>query len=541
MVRIVWICLLAAGLAWVLVRGSEDGIWEEETTAWLVRWSGPEVNTHDPEPVQVSAAAPSVIAPKANPDAYSLTYIGRHQQLYDDINAWMTYDAVAVGDVTGDGRDDLVAIPTDNRIQVFVQDANGHLSAPVDFELEKRNLSPPELVLADFNEDGVRDVAIASIQGMFDTQGGITLLLSNGNGGLELRQALGTIGLRAMHWAVMDADEDGHLDIVGYQYGADYSDGFATCGGVPNCTRSRFMYGDGHGGFGRVETVGIQVDYNAVGAGTQDLNGDGRNDLVYSLEGTVFKQGRAFVRYQLPGGGLAPARELHPSHNETGSLLIGDVNGDGRMDSLVIKGDFLISPAVRLQDANGDFGAPVALPSYANRTSWPNLADFDGDGKTDLVSVQQRPVPGSPISEVGLGIYLQRNGSLGIPTFGNSLFELDKVAYGHYALSSGDLNGDGCRDLVVAASYEGILFFKGDGCIRHPTVATSGSCRLDEVLPALGAPQAVVDPLPSTHLSTPDTSSRMGYAAQSHRNPNLDRLSMDTKPRRSQQPQGVQP
>lgn len=418
----------------------------------------------------------------ADASAFELVKVGIHQDADPESGALYDYMSVAIGDVTGDGRDDLVALLNTNVIEVFVQRADGTVPTTPDrwvYHDNNSTHSAKELVLADFNEDGVLDVASSGINPNYTgNQGTVNMLLSDGRGGLVFKRQLDDIMYSAQGWVVQDMDRDGHLDIIGFEHFWDYSTDNHTCGGADSCPMYRVMYGDGMGGIEKVESFAIPMDYTLSSSGNPDLNGDGLPDLTYTLEGTPYKQGRAFVRYQLPHGGLSAAKELHVSHDMSGSLVYGDFNNDGRPDSLTMMAWFAEPPSMRYQTASGGFAAPVPIPSALRRSNWPNIADFDGDGAVDLVAVQMSN------SMVGLATYLQRNGSLASPTFSNySGYELDKVATGRYALASGDLNSDGCRDLVVAANYEGLQFYRGSGCRIVQRVPVT--CRFKERLPGL--------------------------------------------------------
>src|SRR3546814_8644024 len=80
--------------------------------------------------------------------------------------------AVAIGDVTGDGRDDVVASthqfgaggsnPDDFKLSVFVQQADGRLASPLQapfpgFSMHTENKS---IVLVDLDEDGLREIVL---------------------------------------------------------------------------------------------------------------------------------------------------------------------------------------------------------------------------------------------------------------------------------------------------------------------------------------------------------------------------------------------
>lgn len=380
--------------------------------------------------------------------------------------AYHSYEVVAVGDVTGDGRDDIVALPGGNEIHLLLQAPDGQLREPQVWRYaDEAYLHPKELVLADFNEDGVLDVAATSLQGQFQSQGGLNLLLSDGRGGLALRQVPGELGTAARDWVVLDADRDGHQDIVGFENVSDYSFG-EECGAQRfTCPRYRVMHGDGSGGFGRVATVQLRQPHTVRGIGTRDVDGDGHLDLVMALMGDPFSAGRVVAQRHDGRGALLPMQELYAAPEALGGVAVGDFDGDGRAD-LVVKPTYQFDPIwVVPQTAAGTFVPAYMLPTYAPRAGWPRVADFDGDGREDLALVQMRPVPGTGVFEVHAGVNLQRDGRLQAPVLSAAYLPLDKVSTHRDGLATGDINGDGCRDLVVAASYEGLVLVRGKGCL----------------------------------------------------------------------------
>jgi hypothetical protein len=198
-------------------------------------------------------------------------------------------DSVAIGDVDGDGKPDVVAAVY-MTMSVWLNKGNGVLAKRVDY------WGGPgvSVVLGDFNGDGNLDVATANC---FAETVSVFLNLGDGTFGAAVDYSTGT-GSRPQSLAVGDLNGDGSLDLAVANSKVDYAAGDSP-----------------------------------VSVAVADVNGDGNPDIVFAdIDGSA-----AGVLLNNGDGTFAVAVE-YPSGVQPTSVAVGDVNGDGRPDLIVANG-----------------------------------------------------------------------------------------------------------------------------------------------------------------------------------------------------------
>ncbi|HEV8632367.1 MAG TPA: VCBS repeat-containing protein, partial [Thermoanaerobaculia bacterium] len=196
-----------------------------------------------------------------------------------------------------------------------------------------------------------------------------------------------------------------------------------------------------------------------------DMNEDGRPDLVHAPPRKAL--GSPPVIYLGDGAGhwrpWSEARFPADLTYDYGDVAVADFDHDGHLDMALAM--HVIGMNVLLGDGKGSFrdastGIEPSAGAKENRfTSRAVRAlDWDGDGWPDLVALGE----GMSLIVGGSGPPKPLQGGLGIAVYRNlhdGRWEraalLDSVVHGN-TMAFGDFDGDGRRDLVVAASVLGL-------------------------------------------------------------------------------------
>ena len=265
-----------------------------------------------------------------------------------------TVNTVALGDLNGDGKPDLVAGTNANGILIAFNDGSG---SPFDSLAAVRVASADDITsiaLGDVDEDGDLDLVTGQ------ASGAARLYRNDGHGAFGPATDLGDG--RAV--ALADLNHDGHLDLV--------------LGGSSGAT---WTAGDGTGAFtGTATAIGPAGAVNAVAIG--DFNHDGRPDVA--IAGATVD---VYVNsVDTPGTFAATA----VSTSGANTLAIADTDGDGREDVIADTTLFrnLFDPGHPDPDAvppSLSFDTGTAFAPLSATTTGAALADLDGDGALDLV------------------------------------------------------------------------------------------------------------------------------------------------------------
>lgn len=176
-----------------------------------------------------------------------------------------------------------------------------------------------------------------------------------------------------------------------------------------------------------------------------DLNKDGPLDLIVASEEartvTVLLGDKTNGSFR-----AATGRPITLSESP-GQMVLGDVNGDDRLDVALDSHDSY-NVTLLLGDGNGSFALAPNSPIVMKRGQHPHthglgLGDLNGDGKLDLATVNNED------NDVSVAFGDGRGGFTLAP---RSPFT---VGPSPYPLTLGDVNNDGRLDIVATASATG--------------------------------------------------------------------------------------
>lgn len=269
--------------------------------------------------------------------------------------------ALAVADFNGDSLLDAVILD-ESAEKGTVLFGNGQGAFQAGPSIAVRGV---EAGAGDFNRDGAVDLAVLAPYG---TAPRLTVLLGKGDGTFPARADY-ALESRAGSFAMADVNGDEIPDLILTMA--------TRCVGI--------MPGNGDGSFG-VLTGRISFDEDVNGVTTGDFNNDGRADLAVSV-------GSSVATLLGNGDGSFVTPRIVAIGNWTYQVKTTDLNGDGN-DDLVVETTYPIDPSIwegtSFVALVGDGSGALALSRYYNGLSnSPSngpflLGDLNGDGRVDV-------------------------------------------------------------------------------------------------------------------------------------------------------------
>ncbi|HZL34689.1 MAG TPA: VCBS repeat-containing protein, partial [Tepidisphaeraceae bacterium] len=344
---------------------------------------------------------------------------------------------IAVADLNGDGRPDIVVIgQTDSatpqtEVAVYVNKGDGTFGAPIVLPYSARTADA--VAIGDFNGDGVPDIAVASFQ-----DASVSVFLGAGvivgSPAPSFQPPVTTtFGTPFTGGTGLTYMQTGHFGTS--------SDGLVVTDSTDD--KTLVLIGSGGGHF-RTPFPILNANGQNFNAGTfvlADFNGDGISDIAYAGGPGVV------VQFGTSGGAfLSSSAFSYPVTGIPQVMTAGVLTSSGKPD-LIVATDTVTNTFnhtdyvnVLLNNGGGSF-APAVNYSLSHVPNAITLGDFNGDGSLDVAT-----------EDIGGNLDVFQNTGAGALLAPVS-FDADSGTI--FQMVGADLNGDGKAD-IAAAGIDGI-------------------------------------------------------------------------------------
>jgi hypothetical protein len=372
---------------------------------------------------------------------------------------------VAVGDFNGDGMLDLAIGESCDvynciaNLDFYAGKGDGTFAPPVRTPVDLRFVGDGQtfvisLYVADYNADGIPDIAFNAGSGDPEISAVGTIMLGNGDGTFTQLGSIENGSYQDNVVAVADINQDALPDLIatggsGGGDGPEESIWLGITGGQYTQSQSFGKLGEGGGALG-------------------DFNGDGKLDLVLSSESLPNKFTDVLV---LSGNGDGTFQQPvdYVTSNPNYNVFIADLNGDGKLD--------IFTDGICTLFGNGD-GTFGFGPCTSAAPGPSVIGDFNSDGKMDIAILSGTPP--------AINIYFGN----GDGTFSSPFVYVPPTSPSYsidsfccvLSLSAGDFTNDGRIGFAVSGTPTAAVYLPSVASVT-PTAVAYGTVQLFGTVP----------------------------------------------------------